>query len=128
KRHLVYERHGSKYIKDVQPDRGILSRIKDTITYRFMNFCGSYFDRFVTLTETGAKEWAFANVAVIHNPLWFNTDTLSTVKNKRALVVARHTYEKGFDRLFKVWKEVTLRHSDWVLDVYGDSNPEYDVE
>ena len=128
KRHLVYERHGSKYIKDVQPDRGILSRIKDTFTYRFMNFCGSYFDRFVTLTQTGAKEWAFANVAVIHNPLWFNTDTLSTVKNKRALVVARHTYEKGFDRLFKVWKEVALQHSDWVLDIYGDNNPEYDVE
>lgn len=124
---LVYERHGSKFLKDIQPGTGLLSRVKEKISYRMMNFCGSRFDSFVTLTENGAKEWPFRNVKVIHNPLWFDTSFVSPLKNKRALTVARHTYEKGYDRLFKIWKEVTLLHPDWVLDVYGNDNPDYDV-
>ena len=42
-----------------------------------------------------------------------------TWKVKRVIAVGRYDYQKGFDELINIWKEVYAKHPDWSLDIFG---------
>jgi glycosyltransferase involved in cell wall biosynthesis len=123
---LVFEWHVSKEIN--YGPSSFYKNFQSALIRKFMNFCAKRFDRFVVLTSKGAKEWNLKNLVVISNPLWFKTDELSSLYSKKAIAVGRHSPEKGYKRMFIIWKQVIDKHPDWVLDVYGDNNPDYDIE
>lgn len=126
KRILIYEMHVPKYINIKAA--GLFKKIKNNVVYTFMNICAARFNKFIVVTKNGAKEWNLNNIKILQNPLWFVTDEISTLKNKKAIAVGRHSYEKGYDRMFAIWKQVTDKYPDWVLDVYGDDNPAYNIK
>ncbi|HVI20334.1 MAG TPA: glycosyltransferase, partial [Gaiellales bacterium] len=84
-------------------------------------------DRFLSLTQADADEWALAgltNVGVMPNPLGLLASSLSPVQDKVVISLGRFSPEKGFDLLLDAWARVTERFPDWSLDLYGDGPDE----
>lgn len=78
-------------------------------------------DKFIVLTEQDKMQWKeLDNVQVISNPLSFYADLPSKCDTKNVIAVGRFCYQKGFDLLLQIWKEVIKRHPDWTLNIYGD--------
>jgi glycosyltransferase involved in cell wall biosynthesis len=57
---------------------------------------------------------------VIYNPLSFFPDSTSNCTSKQVRAVGRYMPQKGFDRLIPAWKQISKKHPDWVLKIYGD--------
>ena len=77
-------------------------------------------DCFVVLTEEDKASWTeLSNVEVIPDPLAFEIDEVSPLKNKRVIAVGRYVYQKGFDLLLQAWKAIEQLHPDWELTIYG---------
>lgn len=80
-------------------------------------------DRLVVLTEKDRQAWIeLDNVSVIPDPLPFVPSSLSQLKEKRVVAVARYSYEKGIDLLLQAWAIFEKQEKDWRLDVYGDGD------
>ena len=88
----------------------------------FQNKCEKL-SRLVVLTEEEKSSWKNQrNIEVIPNPLPFFSSESSTTRQKKAIAVGRLVYEKGFDLLIEVWKEVFEKHPDWELNIYGSGD------
>lgn len=79
------------------------------------------FDRVVLLTERDKKlNGKLSNAIVIPNFITIeNTANIPNYESKRVISVGRLDFCKGYDLLFKAWKEVCLEYHDWTLDIYG---------
>ncbi|PWB24411.1 glycosyltransferase family 4 protein [Flavobacterium sp. HTF] len=113
---IIFEAHGSKF-NEYKESRfyGLINKLK----YQYRNYCASQFLYFVALSEESLNEWSVKNGVVISNPLWIGTKSFSDLESKKIIAVARHSYEKGIDRLLQIWKSVTEKHPDWLLEIYG---------
>ncbi|WP_378173656.1 glycosyltransferase family 4 protein [Aquimarina sp. SS2-1] len=116
---MIYERHVSRSVEIKKGKRSLTKRIITSVKYGLMNFGGRFYDHFVVLTRGNLNEWSFKNLKVIPNPLSFYPEAKSTLENKKVLAVGKHSFQKGYDRLLKSWKQVVQKHSDWTLDIYG---------
>lgn len=116
---MVYERHASKNIFITSDKPTIISKLKISLFNILMNYGASKYDSFVVLTNDNLKEWKLNNLKVIANPLSFFPKEKSTLKNKKAIAVGSHNFQKGFDRLLLVWENIAKSHPDWTLDIYG---------
>lgn len=127
---LVYERHNTKHIIDIESTKkNILNRYINKLYYLYMDYCAKRFDKFIVLSHDAKKEWPGVNAAVIPNPLWIqNNKEKSTLNNKIVIAVGRHTYQKGYDRMFAVWNKVIESFPDWKLKIYGDFNENCDLK
>lgn len=125
---LVYERHGSKYIEEKPVKKSIITLLKNKAIYFYMEYAAARFDKFIVLTPAATKEWKLKNIEVIPNPLWFTPVASAALTSNTAIAVGRHTYEKGFDRLLEIWSRIIKVRPDWVLNIYGDDNPEFDLK
>jgi len=125
---MIYERHVSKLI--VEPEKGMTTkkRITTNLRYALMNFGAKSFDAFVVLTKGNLKEWDLENLRVIPNPLSFYSEDSSLLQNKKVIAVGKHSFQKGYDRLLKSWKQVVKKHPDWILEIYGASNPDHNLK
>lgn len=119
---LIYESHTTQY--NVENENKGIARIVYKIAARLIR----KFDAVVALTKTGAAELNTSNAHVIPNPLWINAVEESALSAKKLVVLGRHNYQKGFDRLFEAWKIVSAKHRDWELEIYGEDNPDYDIK
>ena len=80
-------------------------------------------DKLVVLTEKDKESWTeLHNVVTIPDPLSFEPSSVSPLKEKRIVAVARYSHEKGIDLLLKAWAKVEKNCSEWRLDVYGDGD------
>ena len=78
-------------------------------------------DIIVTLTEGAKEKWRKANkVVVITNISTMPVKRITTCESKRIISVGRLRWEKGFERLIDIWKEVSLNYPDWQLAIFGD--------
>lgn len=128
KKVLIYERHTPKVIQQNDESSNFLKYAVNRFTSVFITFCASRFDKFVVLTADGAKEWKINNSLVIPNPLWFSTTVVSTLGYKKVIAVGRHCFEKGYDRMFTIWKSVQAKYPDWTLTIYGDDDENYSLK
>lgn len=81
-------------------------------------------DKFVVLTEEDFSYWeGFTNVEVIPNPIYTYPEIASTCDNHQVIAVGRYTWQKGFDLLITAWQQVSKRHPDWQLRIYGAGDP-----
>lgn len=119
---IIFESHGSKYVQEAKPKHDFVSNILLTIQLKFKVFAVKRFTKLVALSDENLKEWNVKNGVVISNPLWFSIEKKAKLNNKKALVLARHSHEKGVDRLLLIWKKVVVKHPDWILEIYGKSD------
>jgi glycosyltransferase involved in cell wall biosynthesis len=113
---IIYERHVSRL---VQQDSERIS-LKERMLFKLMRFGAKKYDRFIVLTQGNIAEWhGLDNIEVIPNPLPFNPSVISTCENKRVITVGRFVYQKGYDYLVDVWKQINNLHPDWHLVIYG---------
>lgn len=115
---VVFEAHGSRFNQERK-----LENIFQKVAFKISDFIrhagAKRFDLFVALSQENLQEWNVQRSAVIPNPVWIKTPETNRLDNKRIIAVARHSYEKGLDRLLKIWKEAIKIHPDWKLDIYG---------
>ena len=89
--------------------------------YLYFRTIERHADVVVTLTEGDEILWKKAKrTVVIPN---FSTTSISQYTNctsKRVIAVGRLAWEKGFERLIKIWSIVSSKHPDWNLDIFGE--------
>lgn len=124
---MIYERHASKDIFKNSNHSSFFQKIKLSLYNILMNYGGKKYNSFVVLTNNNLKEWKLNNLKVIANPLSFFPEKKADLINKKVIVVGSHNYQKGFDRLLKIWTKVLIKYPDWKLEIYGkiDSNKTY---
>lgn len=83
-------------------------------------------DVVVTLTHGDAKEWKKAKrVEVIPNFTMMRPQTqLYNSNSKRIIAVGRLEWQKGYDKLLKIWEMVSIKHPDWNLAIFGEGSLE----
>jgi glycosyltransferase involved in cell wall biosynthesis len=118
---ILFEVHGSIFNRENEIKPSFFNNVKLKIELVFKKIATRKFTKIILLSEESAKEWSLNNSIIIPNPIWFNGVMSSNLDAKRAIAVARHSYEKGIDRLLLVWKKVVLIHPEWTLDLYGES-------
>lgn len=106
----IYERHASIYFNVNESYR---SRLQTKLMQRLSN----NFDRFVVLTPSNINEW-HNNVIAISNPLSFDSQINDHI-SKSIIVVGSHSYNKGYDILLEIWKQIEDSYPEWELNIYG---------
>ena len=81
-------------------------------------------DQIITLTNTDKEYYEADNkirgkIDYIYNPSPYQDVTLDKERKKWIISVGRLTYQKGFDRLIKVWKLIEDK-CDWQMLIFGD--------
>lgn len=119
----VLEVHFSRF-KRLQYGRRGLWGVADRWRSRREEKTVSGFDRFVTLTQEDYEYWnSPVNGRVIPNFLSVTPLRSSSLEIHTVIAVGRLTYQKGFDRLLRVWASVVRMlpaDNDWVLRIVGD--------
>ena len=114
-----------------------MSQHQDLISKLFLSlYRNAYFrtiekkaDAVVTLTQGDKELWNKAKrVEVIPNFTIMPIHHISKCEGKRVIAVGRLSWEKGYDRLIKIWKIVELKHPDWLLDIFGEGELEKDLK
>lgn len=116
---MVYERHASKNIELKHDNVSFKTKVLLSLKFRIMEWGAKRYDRFVVLTNGNKKEWSLPNINVISNPLSFNPKEKARLKNKVVLAVGTQNYQKGYDRLLRIWSKVSEKYPDWTLKIYG---------
>ena len=111
---VIYERHVSKNINK--------SFIPSFILNKIIDFGTEKFNKFIVLTEGNKKEWKCKNLLVIPNPLPFYPSQSALLLNKTVLAVGKQSYQKNYEDLLKIWKNVIKKHPRWKLEIYGKIN------
>ena len=89
------------------------------------------YDKIIVLSKSDLRIWRrFTNkVVCIYNPITIpQIREKANYTSKKAIAVGRLDYQKGFDYLINAWKIVNAKHSDWVLDIYGDGPLKYELQ
>ena len=82
-------------------------------------------DHFVVLTKQDYLNWnGITNISIIPNPIAKYPEVKSECNRNHVIAVGRYTWQKGFDMLISAWKNVHIKHPNWILDIYGAGNPE----
>lgn len=116
---IALETHFSTSFKLVRR-KDWLSLLRFKLVYFLKKKTLKKFIAIIYETYSGSKEWNAENSVIIPNPLSFVSENVAELKNKKAIAVCRHSYEKGLDRLLLIWKEAINKYPDWELDVYGE--------
>ena len=90
------------------------------------------YDRFIVLTHEDRQLWGdLPNICVIPNAITGKPIQRATLTHKRVLAVGRLDWQKGFDTLLNIWKEIneddTLRYEDANLNPNLNGNENEDV-
>lgn len=86
-------------------------------------------DVVVSLTEGDAHEWRKSRrVEVIPNFSLMPIAEYCNCDTKRVIAAGHLSWEKGYDRLLKVWQIVSQRFPDWQLDIFGNGNLQESLE
>lgn len=112
---VVFEVHGSMY-NETKPAKILFL---NNIRAKVRKWLLSKFQNVVYLSEESEKEWGYKGI-VIPNILSYLNCSQSDLEAKKVIVIARHSYEKGIDRLLAIWEKITKKHPDWKLEIFGD--------
>jgi|688.fasta_scaffold23231_9 glycosyltransferase involved in cell wall biosynthesis len=123
---IVFEVHGSKFNQENPIGNSVFSKINSKLNYNLRSYGITKFKKVIVQSQQSASEWNIENIAIIPNPLSFQTNSLAELTNKKMIFVGRHSYEKGIDRLLEIWECVSKKFPEWKLDIYGSSNLEFD--
>lgn len=118
----VLELHFNRYFRLQYGRSGVLGFIDRIRSLQDKMIVGK-FDRFVVLTEEDRGYWgSLTNMVVIPNAAMpVRSGSWSDCTARRVIAVGRLDYQKGFDRLLRIWAAVKADESlaDWRLDIFG---------
>lgn len=117
----VLELHFNRYFRILYGRKGLLGLIDK---WRSRKDCvvASKFDRFVVLSEEDRGYWGkMYNITVIPNSAVPSSDIKSDCSSQRVIAIGRLDFQKGFDRLLRIWAKVKTdpRFAEWHLDIFG---------
>lgn len=122
---LIYERHGSRQINNFTLVESLKKKFANLILDRSLY----KYKAFIVLNDEDGKDWIADNIVVISNPLWFKPPQMQNKsQNKVAIAIGRHSIEKQFDVLIKIWKNVIIQYPDWTLEIYGETDGSRTIE
>ena len=124
----IYERHASFDIFKKTENQSSVQKSKLSSYNLLIKYGAKKFDKFIVLTQNNLKEWNLPNLKVIPNPLPFYPKESATLSNKKVIAVGNHSFNKGFDRLLLIWKEIITKHPLWQLEIYGKKNANEELE
>ena len=103
----IYEAHG----------------VKSKMIHPFaVNIAEKYADAIVTLTHTNAECYRRAKkVAIIPNFSALNPCVTPDYNSHIVISLGRECMEKNFPRMYRLWKEISKKHSDWELAVHHNT-------
>jgi len=80
------------------------------------------YDKFIILTEEDKKNWvkSLKNIQVIPNYLPKYPSKRAPLESNIIISVGRLDYQKGYDILIPLWKDVLKKCPDWKLHIYGN--------
>jgi hypothetical protein len=123
-------RDGSKKVLEFHFSR--FYRLQNTVGWRILlkkmllkkdKYLASKYDKFVVLTEEDRRLWGKAdNICVIHNACDFKGEEYANWAAKRVIAVGRLDYQKGYDRLIAIWKQIRIAFPDWTLEIFGEGS------
>ena len=121
----IIECHEARYysLADIEHTRSLFSNLFMNIYKRNQYFqtIEKNADVVVTLTNGDKQLWRKAKrVEVIPNFTTIQVKNSYDYESKRLIAVGRLSPEKGFDRLLNIWKQVSPKHPDWQLDIFGE--------
>lgn len=105
-----------------------VNKIQGALIVNFKKYLANKYQKVLFETTENQLEWNSKNGIVIPNPLWFATIEKSNLQSKKVIAVARHTHEKGLDRLLYIWADVIKTHPDWHLEIYGNADNGMDLQ
>jgi len=117
----VLELHFNRYFRLQYGRKGLIGAIDRWRTHNDGKLARK-FDRFVVLTEEDRGYWGnMPNISVIPNAAMTSGHSHSDCTAKRVIAVGRLDYQKGFDRLLRIWHKVmqTGEFDNWHLDIFG---------
>lgn len=115
---LVVESHGGYHHLIDYASLSLAHRMDIRSRYRLLHKAAAV----VTLTETDAQRWRkeYENMRVIPNLAHLNpTNRYAEGGSRRLIFVGRFAPQKGIPSLLDVWRQVSERHPDWQLHLYG---------
>lgn len=82
--------------------------------------------RVIALTGDAHQDYLKINSPSVHipNAVALPASHGAKMDKKKLLAVGRLVYQKGFDTLLPVWKEVVATYPDWQLEIVGDGEDE----
>lgn len=82
--------------------------------------------RVIALTGDAHQDYLKIGSPSVHipNAVALVTDQVATMDKKKLVAVGRLVYQKGFDILLPIWKEVVKSYPDWQLEIVGDGEDE----
>jgi len=125
-RRIIYECHNSIFV-ELSKNKYSKS-IKPIFNYWFNRFGAKRMQEFVALSKESLLEWNIPNGKIIPNPIWLQSQRVSYLTSKIILIVSRHSYEKGLDRFFEIWKLVSPNYPDWKVEIYGKTFNQYNFK
>ncbi|MEQ5138505.1 MULTISPECIES: glycosyltransferase family 4 protein [Providencia] len=89
---------------------------------KIRNLIYKKFDKIVVLTTKDEKKFSqiFNNVITIHNPLSFESSSVSNLENHTLIAVGRLEKQKGFDILIDAFSKIN--NKNWRLNIFGEGN------
>ena len=119
---LIREIHFTKYYRSLDAVRGIdrlFAKIHEFFDYGLSIW---KYDRIIVLTKYDKENyWSnIPRVIVMPNPLVQVAGDLSDLTKKVVIAVGRLVYAKNFRSLISSWADVSMRHPDWILEIYGE--------
>ncbi|UJF28776.1 glycosyltransferase family 4 protein [Kaistella sp. 97-N-M2] len=111
----IHESHASLLLAD----RGKGVSLFKKAQHRLKQVLGKRFTKIVLLTEGNKKEWHLKNLAVIPNPIPFESNQVSSLENKKVMAVGSYSYNKGYDLLLQIWSKAEKNFPAWELHIYG---------
>ncbi len=124
----LLEIHSSKYISEHSFQYNLIIRVTHLVTVFVKTIGITKFDKVIVESNESIVEWRLKEGLVIPNPLGYATTEFATLQSKLAMAVGRPNYEKGYDRMFAIWKKVVAKHPDWHLNVYANTDGPIDLE
>lgn len=116
------EFHSSRSTEVASRETGTLFQ---KFNFKFNDFIESNYSQLIILNQDEANYFKSNNVTIIPNPVTINPSTIAKLENKKAIAAGRIAAVKGFEKAIIAWKIVVATNPDWVLEIYGQGEPNY---
>lgn len=121
---IIYECHNSIYVQLGPSKKYFYMKWIPNLKLRFHRYVANKMTDFVALSKDSMNEWQQPNGVIIPNPNWLKTTETANLDSKKILIIARHSYEKGLDCFFSIWKQIAYEYPDWQVEIYGKTSDE----
>lgn len=117
---VIREYHLNKNYMLLGKQKNFLYSLKSYYVYLKEIFLVNKYDEVIVLTEEDKQQWKNKKIKVIPNFINSIPQKISKCENKKVISVGRLDYQKGYDVLINIWKIISKKYPDWILEIYGE--------